>query len=130
MSGHRGKSKALRNEVEDRLLRLGYAESRRNEWVKNDRTVHVMHSSEFSRCMRIKWREAWKVDSAVVFDYSPAGGPVFVVPLSKLFASRFVSEKRRKDSYVNSSLWWSQRFPMDHELARVVLGFKDNWNLL
>ena len=125
-----GRSKMVGKTVEDRLLSLGYAAKGRNDYVKNHRTVHVTRSSEFGTYMRIKWRESWKGDLAVVFDYSSAGGPVCVVPLSAMFASSFVTEKRRKDSYVHSLYWWSQRFPLNHELARLVLSFKDRWDLL
>ncbi len=122
--------KVLRNEVEDKLQSIGYMEKRRNEWIKDERTVHVAHSSEYGSCVRIRWRESWKLDFAIVFDYSPADGPICVVPRSKLFASRFVSEKRRKESYPNSRYWWSQVFPLDHELTRLVLSFRDRWDLL
>lgn len=67
--------------------------------------VHVMHSSEFvNKYIRIMWREGWKDDHAIIYDYSNVGGPVCIVPVADLFMSDFVREKRNQDSYANSGL--------------------------
>lgn len=93
--------------------------------------MHIVHSSEFGRdYIRITWREKWKNDHAIVYDYSGVRGPVCIVPVPDLFMSDFVKEKRRKVSYANSRYWWSQRFSVDHELAKLVLSFEDQWDIL
>jgi hypothetical protein len=117
--------------VEEKLLSLAYRRFRHNKWIKGKRVVHVIHSSEFMRdYIRIWWREKWEDDHAIVFDYSGARGPICIVPIHDLFMSNFVKEKRREESYVNSGYWWSQKFPIDHELTKLVLSFKDQWNIL
>ena len=127
--------------VEERLASLGYQRLQRNNlerslWVKGENTVRVVHSSEFkikyvkSIYVRVLWREEWKDDHAVVYDYSEGEGPVCIVPIIELFKSDFVEKKRRKDSYANSGYWWSQKFPVHHELATLVHNFRDRWDLL
>jgi hypothetical protein len=117
--------------VEQKLESLGYEKTGRNTWVQKRRVVHIMHSSDFGRnIIRIKWREEWKNDYAIIYDYSWAGGPVCIVPVKDLFMSDFVKEKRMKASYANSRYWWTQKFPLDHELGRLVLNFKERWDLL
>jgi len=119
------------NMVEAKLVNLGYRKIRGNKWIKEDRVVHLVHSSEFGRnYIRIMWREEWKDDHAIVYDYSNGGGPVCIVPVSDLFVSDFVKEKRRKVSYANSGYYWSQKFPVDHELVKLVLNFKGQWDIL
>jgi hypothetical protein len=90
--------------VEQRLESLGYGKIRRNMWLQKKQVVHIVHSSEFGRTC--------------------------IVPVRDLFMSDFVKEKRQKISYVNSGYWWSQKFPLDHELGRLVLSFKERWDLL
>ena len=117
--------------VEEKLVNLGYRNARGNKWTKENRVVHIVHSSEFGRdYIRIMWREQWKDDYAIIYDYSSERGPICVVPVSVLFMSDFVKEKRRKISYANSEYWWSQRFPVDHELVGLVLSFEDRWDIL
>ena len=116
--------------IEDRLVSLGYRNTRGNEWRRTDRIVNVVHSSEFNKeYVRISWREEWKNHYAIVYDYTMAKGPVCIVPVPDLLSSEFVENKRRMISYRNSGYWWSQKFPTDHELVSVVLGFKDRWDL-
>lgn len=122
---------AERNMVEAKLVNLGYRNIRGNKWIKEDWAVYIVHSSEFGRdYIRIMWREGWKDDHAIVYDYSGAGGPVCIVSVSDLFTSDFVKEKRKKASYANSGYYWSQRFPVDHELVKLVLSFEDRWDIL
>lgn len=117
--------------VEQKLESLGYEKTGRNAWEQRERVVHIVHSSDFGEdCIRVKWREEWKNDHAIIFDYSWAGGPVCVVPVNDLFSSDFVKEKRKEVSYVNSRHWWTQKFPRNHELGRLVLSFKERWDLL
>lgn len=119
------------NVVEEKLMNLAYRKVRRNKWIRGNRVVRIVHSSEFRRnYIRIWWREEWKDDHAIVFDYSGVGGPVCIVPVFDLFMSDFVNEKRRKESYANSKYWWSQRFPADHELVKLVLSFEGRWDFL
>lgn len=117
--------------VESRLMGIGYEKTGRNTYTKDERVVHIVHSSEFEGgYMRVKWREEWKGDYAIIYDYTNAGGPVCVVPVDDVFTSDFVKEKRKKVSYANSRYWWTQKFPLNHELGRIVLSFKERWDLL
>jgi len=116
--------------VEEEMLNCGYEKKRRNRWIREDRVVRVVRSSEFGRWLRIRWREDWKNDYAIIYDYSSGGGPICVVPISALFDSEFVKERRKKISYANSGYWWSQLFPMNHELVRLVLSFQGRWDIL
>ena len=119
------------NVVEEKLVNLAYKKVRNNKWIRGKRVVRIIHSSEFRRnYIRIWWREKWKDDYAIVFDYSGAGGPVCIVPVPDLFMSDFVKEKRRKESYANSGYWWSQNFPIDHGLVKLVLSFEGRWDFL
>jgi len=131
VSPHSLKKSRMRNVVEEKLLNLGYRKIREKKWIKRKWAVHVIHSSEFGKYyIRIMWREEWKDDHAIIYDYSSAGGPVCVVPVSDLFISDFVKEKRKSNAYANSGFWWSQRFPADHKLAKLVLSFEGRWDLL
>ena len=56
--------------------------------------------------------------------------PVCVVPINVLYHCDFVSEKRLSDGYENSGYWWTQRFPVDHELTQLILNYGDNWKIL
>ena len=66
----------------------------------------------------------------VIYDYSKAAGPVCVVPINTLFRSQFVERKRKTKAYKNSGHWWTQIFPVDHDLARLVLTFQGRWDVL
>ena len=116
--------------VKQRLESLGYEKVRGNTWLQKTRVVHIVHSSEFGSYIRVVWREEWENDYAIIYDYSSGGGPTCIVPVHDLFMSHFVKEKRQKISYANSGYWWSQRFPSDHELVRLVLSFKERWDIL
>lgn len=117
--------------IEDKLVSLGYQKIGRAEWNNGKKVVHVVHSSEFDReYIRIMWREEWKAHNAIIYDYSKVRRPVCIVPLPDLLSSDFVKEKRRRISYANSGYWWSQRFPTNHELVKLILSFKDRWDLI
>ena len=117
--------------VEEKLMNLAYHRVRRNEWIRGKQVVHIIHSSEFMRdYIRVWWKEKWKGDHAVIFDYSGARGPVCIVPIHDFFMSEFVKKKRVEGSYANSGYWWSQKFPINHELVKLVLSFKDQWTVL
>jgi len=76
------------------------------------------------------WRDEWKDDHAIIYDYSSVRGPICVVPVPILFKSDFVKKKRESKAYANSGYWWTQTFPLDHELARMILSFQDQWDML
>jgi hypothetical protein len=127
--------------VEDRLASLGYHRLQRNNlerslWVKGENTVRVVHSSEFetryvkSKYVRVLWREEWKDYYAIIFDYSRGSGPTCILPVSVLFNFPFVKEKRKQVEYANNGYWWSQRFPVNHEMTQLVLSYKERWDLL
>lgn len=115
--------------VEQKLASLGYS-SYGNEWSKGDRMVRVVTSKEFGSRIRVNWKDSWERHHAVIYDYSAGGGPVCVIPTKILFASKFVSEKRATQAYANSGYSWSQPFPERHELPRLILQYKDRWDLL
>ena len=119
--------------VEQRLESLGYGKIRRNTWLQERRVVHIVHSSEFGRSyIRIMWREELENDYAIMYDYSSGGGPTCIVPIRDLFLSNFVKKRDRifPTRIVGIGYWWSQKFPSDHELVRLVLSFKERWDLL
>jgi hypothetical protein len=117
--------------VEEKLRVLGYRKWRGNTWVNGKRTINVQHSSEYDRYyLRVVWYEKWKDYHALIFDYSAVQGPVCIVPVNILFKSNFITEKRAQESYENSGNYWSQPFPIDHELASIILEYIDRWDLL
>ena len=117
--------------VENKLRSLGYRNSKYNLWIKENKTVQVVHSSESKGSyFRIMWKEEWKGYDIIIFDYSVNDGAICVIPVEVLLQSPFVTEKRKQDSYVNSGDWWSQRFPIYHDLTQLVLSYKNRWNLL
>lgn len=115
--------------VEQKLFELEY-EKHRNSWVKRKRVVHIVHSSEFNERIRISWKETWKDDHAIIYDYSGGGGPTCIVPISSFFMSNFVKQKRRSEAYANSGYKWSQPFRKKHQLAQLVLSFEGRMDLL
>jgi hypothetical protein len=127
--------------VEEKLASLGYSLLQRNNlerslWVKGEKTVRVVHSSEFktiyvkSRYVRVLWKEEWKDYYAVIYDYSRGGGPTCILPVSVLFNFPFVKEKRKQVEYAKSGYWCSQRFPVNHEMTQFVLSYNERWDLL
>jgi len=122
--------------VEERLASLGYQRLQRNNlerslWLKGKKRVRVVHSYEGKGTyLRILWREDWKDYYAIIFDYSRGSGPTCILPVSVLYNSPFVKEKRKTIEYANSGYWWSQRFPMNHEMTKLVLSYKERWDLL
>lgn len=117
--------------VEEQLKIRGYRKCGPKKWKKNSWVVNIVTSSEDRlEYYRIKWREEWKNNKAIIYDYTQTKGPICIVPTEALFNSDFVKEKREEESYKNSKLWWTQRFPVDHELTQLVLSYKDRWNLL
>lgn len=122
--------KLVVNTIEENLRSQGYRKISRTEWKKKDRVTHVLSSGDFGPYIRITWKEKWKNDHAVIFDYSKANGPVCIVPIAELFNTNFVREKRQQESYTNSGYWWTRRFPLNRELAQFVLGYKNRWDIL
>ena len=127
---HPLKKKKIESTTEQKVAALGYIKMGRSSWVRAKRAVHVVRSSKFGRHIRIIWREEWKNGHAIVYDYSDVRGPVCVVPIPVLFASDFVRKKRQSNAYANSGYWWSQIFPINHELSKLVLSFKNRWDIL
>ena len=116
--------------TEEKLLTIGYRKSGSKNWTKGNRSLHVVTSSAFGERIRITWKEKWKDDYAVIYDYSEVKGPVCILPISTLFNSNFVKEKRKTEVYANSGFWWTQLFPMEHDLAKLVLSCKNRWDVL
>ena len=117
--------------VEDKLGTMGFRKAKANFWTRRNQFVQVVHSTEYNRdIIRVMWKEEWKNYSAIIFDYSSANGPVCIVPVDVLFNSNFVKKKRKQKSYANSGYWWSQKFPTNHELPRLVLKHENRWDLI
>ena len=117
--------------VEKKLTELGYERLGRRLWRKGTRTVRVVTSSERRKgYLRILWREEWKDYYAIVYDYSSGVGPICIVPVEILFNSPFALQKRKESAYSNSGNWWSQRFPVNHEFRKLILSYKNRWELL
>ncbi|MFZ7138027.1 MAG: hypothetical protein ACOWW1_06385 [archaeon] len=123
-------SKTVFDTLTPKLRSLGYTKNTRTEWQKQNKIIHILRSKEFGRSMRITWKEQWKNDHAIIFDYSKVNGPTCIVPIPELFSTEFVKNKRQQQSYVNSGYWWTQNFSLDKPLAQHIISFKDNWDYL
>ena len=123
-------TKSTDNNVERILLDRGYKKTNRTEWKKNDRIIHVPSSGYYGTHLRITWKEKWKNDYAVVYDFSKGDGPICMVPISELFNTDFVREKRKEEVYKKSGFWWTQTYSLDKPLAQFVLSHKDRWDIL
>jgi hypothetical protein len=117
--------------VEAKLRSLGYQNTKGNLWIKGNLQVHLEQTKNCGRDSNILiyWRESWENDHAIVFDYSCVKGPVCIVSIKVLFTSEFVSNKR-SEGYGDSLNWWSQKFPLNHDLAQLVLRYENRWDLL
>lgn len=117
--------------VEEKLRLLGYRKRRGNTWVNGIRKVNVQHSIEYDRYhMRVVWNDKWVNYNALIFDYSAVHGPICIVPTNVFFKNSYIVEKRMEDSYENSGNYWSQPFPVDHEIVSLILEYADRWDLL
>jgi hypothetical protein len=117
--------------VEKKMPELGYQRVGRRLWSKGKKTVRVVTSSERHKgYLRILWREEWKDYDTIIYDYSSGVGSVCIVPVKVLFNSPFATQKRKESAYTNSGNWWSQRFPVNHEFRKLVLSYKNRWDLL
>lgn len=89
-----------------------------------------MRSKDYGPYIRITWKEQWKDDHAIIYDYTKTHNPICFIPIQELFNIDFVREKRQQPSYENSGYWWTQKFPLDKALAQFVLSYRDRWDLL
>ena len=119
----------LSNQITKKLLEVGYKQYG-NSWKKEQKTINIVTSSQFGEKVRISWKEDWKNDYAIIFDYSSGNGPVCIIPVNNLFSAEFVKNKQKAQSYANSNYRWSQPFPKNHSLVKLVLDFKDKWIIL
>src|SRR3972149_138860 len=118
-------------DISKKMASLGYLLSPNNIWKNGNQLVKHVSSSEFDKdSARILWREEWKDFFAIIYDYSAVKGPVCIVPTKALFGCDWVNKKRIMDSYANSGFWWSNIFPIDHELVQLVLSYNNNWEIL
>ena len=76
--------------TESEFSKRGYDKTSRTEWQKQDRIIHILRSKDYGSRIRITWKEKWKNDHAIVYDYSKANGPVCIVPIAELFKTDFV----------------------------------------
>lgn len=117
--------------IEDKMFSLGFRPNRSNNWIRGNSIVQIAHSSQFqNNAIRVSWKEEWKDYFAIIFDYSLAGGPIYIIPAKVFFNSNFVSEKRKMPSYINSGYQWSQPFKFKDELPQLILRYKDKWEIL
>lgn len=121
---------AIRKRIQEKLTTKGYRRQG-TKMVKENKTVNIVISQEFGDLVRVRWDcIGWKDDFATIYDYSNAGGPTCIVPLSKLFSSKFITEWKKKPSYKNNNGTWSIAFPADKEIPKLVLSFAEKWELL
>ena len=115
---------------EERLKSFGYLRLRGKNWKKGNSIVQVQNSKGFNRdYMSISWREEWKNFHVLLFDYSPANGPICIVPAKTFFNSTFVEKKRKMPSYAKCKLCWHQDFPRNHKVAILVLKYENRWEI-
>jgi len=107
--------------------------------IKADKIVTFSCSSEFNRDYRVVfWREHWMRHFAHIYDYWVVNGPTCIVPIKVLFESSFIKKKKELPSHDNNPYtykvdvyyWWRQKVKHKHELANLVLQYKDYWDLL
>jgi uracil-DNA glycosylase len=137
--------KISRNKIEaqnrliNELFALGYTKQKNNVLVRDNKVVTFSCSSEYdSYRMAVFWKEHWKQNYAHIYDYWAAGGPTCIVPIETLFANNFIQKKKKLPSHDNNPYyykgkqyyWWRQKVKKEHELARLILKFKDRWDLL
>jgi len=119
------------SEVENRLTLAGYQKSKGNVWIKGNKKIQVVHSKEWNRdCARVTWKDKWEDYQAIIYDCTSTNCPAYVVPTQTLFNSDFVSKKRKQRSYANSGYWWTQKFPIDHELPRLIIKYGNRWDII
>lgn len=131
------KIKEAKTRIVKKLTRLGY-EKQDDHMVKGNKAVTFSCSSQYGSRIRILWKEHWKADYVHIFDYWAAGGPTCIVPIVTLFESDFINKKKNMDSHDNNPYfyknkkyyWWTQIVPQSHELAQLILSFKERWDLL
>jgi hypothetical protein len=116
-----------RTELEKKLASLGYHKIDR-KLSRENRRVNLVVSKEYGVRTRIYWKEKWKDDFAVIYDYKLANGPSCIVPIKALFETNYVKNKRK--DYGESKDWWSGVFPLDHELTNLVLKYQNRWDIL
>jgi hypothetical protein len=125
--------------LETELLALGYKQQERNIMVKGNKEVSFSCSSEFNPYyIAVFWREHWEHELAHIYDYWAAGGPTCIVPVKVLFDSPFIKMKRELPSHDRNPYfykdkqyyWWRQKLKPEHELAKLILRYKDRWDLL
>jgi hypothetical protein len=125
--------------LETELLALGYKPFERNTMIKNNKVVTFSCSSEFNPYyIALFWRSHWESNFAHIYDFWAAGGPTCIIPTKALFDSPFIKMKKELPSHERNPYfykgeqyyWWRQRFKPEHELAKLILRYKDRWNLL
>jgi len=116
-----------RAELERQLSDLGY-QKQNHGLIRGDRRVNVAVSKDYGVRTRIYWKEKWKDDFAVIYDYKLANGPTCIVPIKALFETNYVKNKRK--DYGESKDWWSGVFPLNHELTKLVLRYQNRWDML
>lgn len=96
--------------------------------IKGDRRVNVVVSKNYGVSTRVYWKEKWKDDFAVIYDYKLANGPTCIVPIKDLFETNYVKNKRK--DYGKSKDWWSGTYSLNHELTKFVLKYQNRWDIL
>jgi uracil-DNA glycosylase len=114
-------------EIENHLLDLDYQKLNRRI-SKRKEVVNIAVSTEFGVRTRIYWKERWKDDFAVIYDYKIVNGPTCVVPIKALFETNYVKHKR--SNYGKSKDWWSGTYPIYHELTKLILSYQNKWDLI
>jgi hypothetical protein len=125
--------------LQTELLSLGYKPQERNTLVKVNKVITFSCSSEYNPYyIAVFWREHWESNFAHIYDYWTAGGPTCIVPTKVLFDSAFIKMKKELPSHDRNPYfykgkkyyWWRQKVKPDHELAQLVIKYKNRWDLL
>jgi uracil-DNA glycosylase len=119
-----------KEKIQNKLLSMGYRKQG-TKMVKDNRTVNIVVSQEYGSLLRVRWDYfQWQDDFATIYDYSATGGPTCIVPLEKLFATKFFTDLKKRPAFNNNKGVWSAAFPVDKEIPQLVLSYKDKWDLL
>lgn len=129
-SENRSNIRLAKDRIKSKLIARGYSKQG-NKMIKEGRLVNIVCASKFGTSIRVRWDCIdWANDFATVYDYSADGGPTCIVPIKKLFASTFIRELKTRDSYANNNGNWTGVFPINKEIAQLVLSYRDRWDIL
>jgi hypothetical protein len=117
------------NKIEIKLKNLGFTKNTSSCWSRKYERVQIICSSEYPK-MRVSWKEYWRDYFVLIFNYSPMGGPICVVPTKDFFNQPKISQKCKEEAYRNSGNSWSQLIEVQDPLPQLILSFENRWDVL